>query len=137
MSEPDPRAGQEAARLFSAVQEWVRTSAPHLAPSGPDGTPCSCPVCRVVVGLREADPEEVASFVDSAVSTIATFAASAADLLTAATPASEAPSPDDDASDDDARDWPTGGATADAEAADDSDVARDRRVRPIVIDREA
>ena len=90
-----------------------------------------------MVGLREADPEEVASFVDSAVSTIATFAASAADLLTAATPASEAPSPDDDASDDDARDWPTGGATADAEAADDSDVARDRRVRPIVIDREA
>ena len=73
MSEPDPRAGQEAARLFSAVQEWVRTSAPHLAPSGPDGTPCSCPVCRVVVGLREADPEEVASFVDSAVSTLATL----------------------------------------------------------------
>ena len=81
----DPRAGQEAARLLQAAQEWLRTSAPHLAPLAPDGTPCSCPVCRAVSGLREADPDSVARWVDSAVAAATSLATQAADLATAAT----------------------------------------------------
>ena len=54
MTGTDPRAGQEAARLLAAAQDWLRTSAPHLAPVADDGAPCSCPLCRAVAGLREA-----------------------------------------------------------------------------------
>jgi len=80
----DPRAGQEAARLLAAAQGWLRTSAPHLAPVSADGEPCSCPLCRAVVGLREADPESVGRWVDSAVSALGSLVAQAGDLAAAA-----------------------------------------------------
>jgi len=100
----DPRAGQEAARLLAAAQGWLRTSAPHLAPVSADGEPCSCPLCRAVVGLREADPESVGRWVDSAVSALGSLVAQAGDLAAAAG-AGEAENDagsEDDAEDDEA-----------------------------------
>ncbi len=86
----DPRAGQETARLVSAAQDWLRTSAPHLAPVGPDGVPCSCPLCRVVTGLREADPDTVGRWVDSAVAAFGAVATQAADLAPSRDPSGKA-----------------------------------------------
>ena len=80
----DPRAGSEAARLFAAAQDWLRTSAPHFAPTDVDGSPCSCPVCRVVAGVRDADPDDVARFVASAVAAVSSLATQATDLAAAA-----------------------------------------------------
>ncbi len=84
MSADEGRAGQEAARLVAAAQDWLRTSAPHLAPVGEDGEPCSCPLCRAVVSLREADPDSVARWVDAAVvgmsAALTQVAAAASDL---------------------------------------------------------
>ena len=80
----DPRAGGEAARLFAAAQDWLRTSAPHFAPTDVDGSPCSCPVCRVVASVRDADPDDVARFVDSAVAAVSSLATQATDLAGAA-----------------------------------------------------
>jgi hypothetical protein len=86
---PDPRAGQEAARLLAAAQDWLRTSAPHLAPLSVDGVPCSCPVCRAVAGLREADPDAVGRWVDSAVSALGSLVAQAGDLAAAGAAAAQ------------------------------------------------
>ncbi|MBI1377615.1 MAG: hypothetical protein GC157_09070 [Frankiales bacterium] len=83
MSE-EARAGQEAARLLRAAQEWLRSSAPHLAPSAPDGEPCSCPVCRAVATVREADPDTVAQWVDGAVAAAGALATQAAERARAA-----------------------------------------------------
>jgi hypothetical protein len=83
VSGADPRAGQEAARLLAAAQDWLRTSAPHLAPLADDGAPCSCPVCRAVAGLREADPDAVGRWVDSAVTALGSLVSQAGDLATA------------------------------------------------------
>lgn len=95
MTEPDGRAGQEAARLVAAAQEWLRTSAPHLAPVGDDGQPCSCPLCRAVVGLREADPDTVARWVDTAVAGVsAALAAVASNGSVPADDAGDAPASD-------------------------------------------
>ncbi len=85
MSGNDPRAGHEAARLLQAAQEWLRTSAPHLAPVAADGVACSCPVCRAISGLREADPDAVARWVDSTVAAASSLATQAADLAAAGT----------------------------------------------------
>ncbi len=80
MSGAEPRAGLEAARLLAAAQDWLRTSAPHLAPVADDGAPCSCPVCRAVAGLREADPDAMGRWVDSAVTALGSLVAQAGDL---------------------------------------------------------
>ena len=80
MTSDEPRAGVEAARLLAAAQDWLRTSAPHLAPVDVDGTPCSCPLCRVVANVREADPDDVARLVDSAVTALSQLAVQLADL---------------------------------------------------------
>jgi hypothetical protein len=65
-----PRAGAEAAKLFAAAQDWLRASAPHLAPVAPDGETCACPVCRGIVRVRETDPDSVARWVDGAVAAV-------------------------------------------------------------------
>lgn len=70
MSEDPRRAGAEAARLFAAAQEWLRGSAPHLAPVDDEGRTCSCPVCRGIVALREGDPESLGRWVDTAVAAV-------------------------------------------------------------------
>jgi hypothetical protein len=134
MSEPEGRAGQEAARLVAAAQEWLRTSAPHLAPVGDDGEPCSCPLCRAVVGLREADPDTVARWVDTAVTGV-----SAALAAVAATAGSGAGADDDDG-DDGAEEQGPPGATGESagDRVDDPGVGHDgpggRRVRRITLD---
>ena len=110
MTEPDGRAGQEAARLRSAAQDWLRTSAPHLAPVGDDGEPCSCPLCKAVVGLREADPDSVARWVDTAVTGVsAALAAVAANASDRGAPHGEQTEPAADAE----------GASYDASSGDD------------------
>jgi hypothetical protein len=86
MTEPDGRAGQEAARLLAAAQDWLRTSAPHLAPVAEDGEPCSCPLCRAVVGLREADPDTLSRWVDAAVTGVSAALAQAAAAASDLTP---------------------------------------------------
>ena len=140
MTGPEPRAGHEAARLLAAAQDWLRTSAPHLAPLAPDGEPCSCPVCRAVAGLREADPDSVGRWVDSAVTTIGSLVVQAGDLAASRSPEAtdaDAGEPDDTAGDD-------GYATVDDSRAEDAteevlpgqDGPRPRRVRRIPITRE-
>lgn len=70
MTDDAPRAGAETARLLAAAQEWLRESAPHLAPVDDEGRTCSCPVCRGIVRLREGDPESVGRWVDTAVAAL-------------------------------------------------------------------
>jgi hypothetical protein len=67
MTDEDPRAGHEAARLLAAAQDWLASAAPHLAPVDDEGRTCPCPLCRVVATVRDADPEEVGRWVDAAV----------------------------------------------------------------------
>jgi hypothetical protein len=78
VTDPAPRAGAEAARLLVAAQQWLRGSAPHLAPVDAAGEPCSCPLCRAVAAVRDADPESVARWVDGAVAAVERVAADAA-----------------------------------------------------------
>jgi hypothetical protein len=114
---PDPRAGHEASRLLQAAQDWLRSSAPHLAPVGPDGEPCSCPLCRAVAGLRDADPDAVGRWVDSAVAAATALATQAADLAASATrsaPPTAPPQPGGDQEPD-----------VDADAASGDDLADD------------
>ena len=80
MSEHEQRAGAEAARLVAAAQEWLRASAPHLAPVDAEGNPCSCPLCRAVVGVREADPDQVARWVETTMATFGSVFTQASDL---------------------------------------------------------
>lgn len=132
MTDADPRAGREAARLLAAAQDWLRSSAPHLAPTAPDGEPCSCPVCRAVAGIREVDPEAVGRWVDVAVSSVGALLAQAGDLVVASPEAAAAdgpaPAPRDD----------TG--TTSCGGAPDSESARQdgsspRRVRRVPVTR--
>jgi hypothetical protein len=122
----DPRAGQEAARLLATAQDWLRTSAPHLAPVGDDGETCSCPLCRVVASVREADPEAVGRWVDAAVAA-ATGALAQAGAPTSADDDEPGVAPDDPAA------HPT-----DVPRPDESgqDGPGGRRVRPIPVERE-
>jgi hypothetical protein len=127
----DPRAGQEAARLLSAAQDWLRTSAPHLAPVADDGRPCSCPVCRAVAGLREADPAAVGRWVDSAVTALGSLVAQAGDL--AATRSDADPDPADVPADE----VVTPAAREETPAGEDAagqDGAAPRRVRRIPLE---
>ena len=151
MTSSDPRAGQEAARLLAAAQEWLRTSAPHLAPLAPDGEPCSCPLCRAVSGVREADPDSVGRWIDSAVAAFGSLVAQAGDLAASRSPEEYAGPAGGDASGAPGTDEaPAGGDAADgylvkddshAEGATDDespgqDGPRARRVRRVPITRE-
>ncbi|HET7901081.1 MAG TPA: hypothetical protein VFL59_07815 [Candidatus Nanopelagicales bacterium] len=103
MTDPydEPRAGAEAARLLAAAQGWLRSAAPHLAPVGDDGATCPCPVCRAIAGVRDADPESVGRWVDTAVAAATTVLAQAGERLAPPEPAASdtdsGPTPDDDA----------------------------------------
>ena len=138
----DPRAGQEAARLLAAAQDWLRTSAPHLAPVADDGEPCSCPVCRAVAGLREADPDAVGRWVDTAVAALGSLVAQAGDLAAKATTAPEGDDADEadvDAEDVGRWDDDVPDATTPAEQAPDGGDERQdgpapRRVRRIPLE---
>jgi len=121
MSDDAPRAGAEAARLVAAAQEWLRDSAPHLAPVDDDGRTCSCPVCRGIVRLREGDPESVGRWVDTAVAAFERVVAEVAASRPAPAPD---PAPGDAGSDDRATPRPP-------EAAESE---RPRRVRKVPLD---
>lgn len=147
MTADEPRAGMEAARLLAVAQDWLRTSAPHLAPVDADGEPCSCPVCRVVATVRDADPDDVGRLVDTAVSALAGLAVQAAEVAgtvrdQAATWASaEAYEPGDADEDEpgyavDVDDDRTDDEDDVEQAADDEADDGERRVRRITIARE-
>lgn len=124
MTDDAPRAGAEAARLLAAAQDWLRDSAPHLAPVDDDGQTCSCPVCRGIVKLRDGDPESVGRWVDTAV---AAFERVVADL--AASRPAAAP---------DGADAPGGAAAPEDRVTPAPDEAaeseRPRRVRKVPLD---
>jgi len=72
-------AAEEAAKLFSAVEDWVRTRAAgladgeHLANGSPECT--ICPLCQAVSGLRQVKPETVEHLLDAAASVVAALRA--------------------------------------------------------------
>ncbi len=131
----EPRAGQEAAKLLAAAQDWLRTSAPHLAPVDADGTTCTCPVCRAVAGVRDADPDVVGRWVDSALAAATAVLTQAGEKLAstadaaAGAPAGGSQSEDEDTSwsdyvvdlDEDADLEPHGDADHDDADHDDAD----------------
>ena len=131
----DARAGQEAARLLATAQDWLRTSAPHLAPVGDDGETCSCPLCRVVVSVRDVDPDVVGRWVDAAV------AAATGALAQAGSPTSPTdpdPDPEPDAAPGPAPDASASpGDDVGATAGTAQDEARERGVRSIPVERES
>lgn len=71
MTENVGSAADEAAKLFSAVQDWVRTrwDSEHLATGS---TECQiCPLCQGVAALRQVNPETVEHLLDAAASFVA------------------------------------------------------------------
>lgn len=122
MSDDAPRAGAEAAKLLAAAQDWLRQSAPHLAPVDESGQTCSCPLCRGIVRLRESDPDAVARWVDGAVAAFERVVADASVARSAA-------SADGAGSDDSADPVPP----HDADAAE-SERPPTRRVRRVPLD---
>lgn len=132
MSDADARAGREAARFLAAAQDWLRSSAPHLAPTAADGETCSCPVCRAVAGVRDADPEAVGRWVDAAVASVGALLAQASDLAPASSSeAEEGPTPG--GAEADTATTSADGAARTAEARQDG--ARPRRVRRVPVTR--
>ena len=75
-------AADEAARLFWAVEDWVRTRAAgladgeHLANGSPECT--ICPLCQAVSALRQVKPETVEHLLDAAASVVAALRATLA-----------------------------------------------------------
>ena len=68
-------AAEEAARLFAAVEDWVRTrgagllAGEHLATGAPECA--ACPLCQAVSALRQVRPETVEHLLDAAASVVA------------------------------------------------------------------
>jgi hypothetical protein len=68
-------ASEEAAKLFSAVQDWARQrfDHEHLATGSAE---CQvCPVCQTVAALRQVRPETVEHLMDAAASLVAALKA--------------------------------------------------------------
>ena len=70
---PVGSAAEEAARLFAAAEEWVRTrSGGHLDGLATGAPECTvCPVCQAVTALRQVRPETVEHLIDAAASFVA------------------------------------------------------------------
>jgi hypothetical protein len=90
MSErPVGSAADEAARLFSAVEDWARTHAGGLTDSEHLATGSAacrvCPLCQAIGAVRHVRPEAVEHLLDAAASFVA--------ALRATGPAAEAPPP--------------------------------------------
>ena len=71
MTEPVGSAGEEAAKLFAAVQDWARArfDHEHLATGSAE---CQvCPVCQGIAALRQVRPETVEHLLDAAASLVA------------------------------------------------------------------
>ena len=61
-----PLSGDEISKVITTAQEWLRTQAPHLAPVDAQGETCPCPLCKVVVAVRDIDPDAAATWVNTA-----------------------------------------------------------------------
>lgn len=74
-------AAEEAARLFSALENWARSRAGHLVDEEhlATGSPeCRyCPVCQAVGALRHVRPEAVEHLLDAAASLVAALRSAA------------------------------------------------------------
>ena len=74
-SSPPPvgSAAEEAARLFAAAEEWMRTRAGvHLDGLATGSAECTvCPVCQGISALRQVRPETVEHLLDAAASFVA------------------------------------------------------------------
>ena len=70
---PVGSAAEEAARLFAAAEEWVRTrSGGHVDGLATGAAECSvCPVCQGISALRQVRPETVEHLLDAAASFVA------------------------------------------------------------------
>ena len=72
-SPPVGSAAEEAARLFAAAEEWVRTRAGgHLDGLATGAPECTvCPVCQGISAVRGVRPETVEHLLDAAASFVA------------------------------------------------------------------
>ena len=70
---PVGSAAEEAARLFAAAEEWVRTrTGGHLDGLATGAAPCTvCPVCQGISAVRQVRPETIEHLLDSAASFVA------------------------------------------------------------------
>ncbi|MCU1601042.1 MAG: hypothetical protein JWO22_1751 [Frankiales bacterium] len=71
MSESLGSAGDEAAKLLGAVQDWARTrfDGEHLATGGAE---CQvCPLCQGIALMRQVKPETAEHLLDAAASFVA------------------------------------------------------------------
>lgn len=70
---PVGSAAEEAARLFAAAEEWLRTrTGGHLDGLATGAPECSvCPVCQGISALRQVRPETVEHLLDAAGSFVA------------------------------------------------------------------
>ena len=75
-------AAEEAARLFSALEDWARSRAgglldtEHLATGSPECT--VCPVCQAIGAVRHVRPDAVEHLLDAAASLVAALRLAAA-----------------------------------------------------------
>ena len=72
-SQPVGSAAEEAARLFQAAEEWVRTrSGGHLDGLATGAPECTvCPLCQGIAAVRGVKPETVEHLLDAAASFVA------------------------------------------------------------------
>ena len=82
--QPVGSAAEEAARLFAAVEDWVRTRGGGLLDGAPlehlatgDATCTICPLCQSVSLLRQVRPETVEHLLDAAASVVAALRSAA------------------------------------------------------------
>jgi hypothetical protein len=72
-SQPVGSAAEEAARLFAAAEEWVRTrTGGHLDGLATGAPECAvCPLCQGISAVRQVRPETVEHLLDAAASFVA------------------------------------------------------------------
>lgn len=72
-------AGEEAAKLLAAVEEWARTRGAALLDGERLATGsaecCVCPVCQAIGAVRHVRPEAVEHLLDAAASFVAALRA--------------------------------------------------------------
>jgi len=71
--QPVGSAAEEAARLFAAAEEWLRTrTGGPLDADGPHGAECAvCPLCQGIAAVRAVRPETVEHLLDATASVVA------------------------------------------------------------------
>lgn len=71
--QPVGSAAEEAARLFQAAEEWVRTrTGGHLDGLATGAPECTvCPLCQGIAAVRGVRPETVEHLLDAAASFVA------------------------------------------------------------------